>query len=482
MPLPPLLLLQLLLLSAACGAADAQEQLGAPDAQEQQLQAPEQLLALGGDAAKAWAAAAVECGSAEQLTQCGWLPVSPASSADELASYAACCALHRPFPLTPAAAAVRSAAEQQAAALAPRPDLDLSPAGRYGTPPDWLWGAPPGGVVNGKPAASCVPRGAAGVPTFSASPRGVAIKSVPAPRQLTRAQVAAVKAAALAQPRNPVAAAVRRLELRLRLQARRTVGRGTATPFRHPAGLVGPVELALMLYRVQRRAPPTSAALDSMLTGAGVVPKFYRFNATLLWSPPVDTPATPPGPHAMARVAMKCVVRWPPLLLLRLRAWLDRSPRALNTARPPACRWGGVESDLAACPANYPAFAPRAICGHVAWVELDAQMLYKAALAFHATRDSRYAAHVFDTLTAWAARNRGWGLPTQNGPLEAGWGVCSAARALEVLRTHPGFSAAREAFLSWFNAQLRPQMEAYVRSCEASAAGGNANVWGNWAR
>lgn len=40
--------------------------------------------------------------------------------------------------------------------------------------------------------------------------------------------------------------------------------------------------------------------------GAQVPPKFYRYNASVVWSPPVDCPVTwQPGPYAMAKVSMK---------------------------------------------------------------------------------------------------------------------------------------------------------------------------------
>jgi Alginate lyase len=38
------------------------------------------------------------------------------------------------------------------------------------------------------------------------------------------------------------------------------------------------------------------------------------------------------------------------------------------------------------------------------------QMAYKMALAWHVTRDERYAAKVFQIADAWATTNKVWGL------------------------------------------------------------------------
>lgn len=144
------------------------------------------------------------------------------------------------------------------------------------------------------------------------------------------------------------------------------------------------------------------------------------------------------------------------------------------------CRWGGWEESTTMCPANYPKFAPLGICGHISFVEMDAQMVYKQALAYYATKDTRYAQNVFSTVSAWASTNTAWGLSSQNGPLEAGWGVAAMARSLEMLRGVPEFPAAAGDFLGWFNTHLKPQMVTYIDvSTAAQVAKGNLNVYGN---
>lgn len=52
-------------------------------------------------------------------------------------------------------------------------------------------------------------------------------------------------------------------------------------------------------------------------------------------------------------------------------------------------RYGGTDATSGTCPSNYPSTAPPAGCGHESFVELDAQMSYKMALAYHATGDTR---------------------------------------------------------------------------------------------
>lgn len=148
----------------------------------------------------------------------------------------------------------------------------------------------------------------------------------------------------------------------------------------------------------------------------------------------------------------------------------------------PCCdRYGGWEQTPPACPANYPTFAPAGICGHISFVELDGQMVYKQALAYLATKDLRYAQNAFAIVNAWANVNKAWGVSSENGPLEAGWGIASMARSLEMLRGVSGFSAVRDKFVAWFNTYLKPQMVNYVDVSTANAVkAGNLNIYGNW--
>jgi hypothetical protein len=42
-------------------------------------------------------------------------------------------------------------------------------------------------------------------------------------------------------------------------------------------------------------------------------------------------------------------------------------------------------------------------------LQLDAQMVYKMALAWYAMGDSRYASQVLSIINAWATTNKDWG-------------------------------------------------------------------------
>lgn len=120
--------------------------------------------------------------------------------------------------------------------------------------------------------------------------------------------------------------------------------------FLHPVGLVGPAELAALRYRMANRVDfnsPQPGASDVLLSGQGVPPKTYPGG----WAPPINTPVDGyPGPLAMTKVEVK---------------------------------YGGNEANAANCPANYPAgtpAAPKGICGHVSFVEMDGQVGRVAAL------------------------------------------------------------------------------------------------------
>eukprot|EP00878_Enallax_costatus_P046268 GHUV01056038.1.p1 GENE.GHUV01056038.1~~GHUV01056038.1.p1 ORF type:complete len:102 (+),score=2.77 GHUV01056038.1:212-517(+) len=53
-------------------------------------------------------------------------------------------------------------------------------------------------------------------------------------------------------------------------------------------------------------------------------------------------------------------------------------------------RYGGSDASGTVCPSNYPPTAPQDQCGHESFVELDGQMAYKMAIAYHVTNDTRW--------------------------------------------------------------------------------------------
>jgi hypothetical protein len=65
-------------------------------------------------------------------------------------------------------------------------------------------------------------------------------------------------------------------------------------------------EFICAYVRAAAAAAPPQAVIMLAAVGVQVPPKFYRYNATVVWSPPVDCPVTwQPGPYAMAKVSMK---------------------------------------------------------------------------------------------------------------------------------------------------------------------------------
>jgi hypothetical protein len=205
-----------------------------------------------------------QCSSENQIVMCGQLPVDTDAA---VAAYSECCVRHEPFALPPHAQEATSKAAYSTAAVAatiPRPDLDLTPTGRFATPPDYLWTST--AISHNKPVSSCVPQGQLLMPTFTQG-QPVSVNVVTAP-VLSSSQITRVKARALALTRN-VARSVRRAALTLRIKARNAVPEATAV-YTHPAGLPGVAELAMMQARIAASTSPQAEASVYMLSGATV--------------------------------------------------------------------------------------------------------------------------------------------------------------------------------------------------------------------
>lgn len=166
--------------------------------------------------------------------------------------------------------------------------------------------------------------------------------------------------------------------------------------FIHPAAIAGPAELVLMQKRLAGKRQPQYAAQRSLLTGAGVRPKYYNSPETgRKWAAPTDcSPQGYKGPYAVPVVDID---------------------------------WGGLDVKHTGkgqrCADTFDPNAPQQMCGHLSFVELDAVMAYKQAVAWWATGDARHAQAAIDIIAAWAGNSTHWGVKTRNGPLEAGWGV-----------------------------------------------------------
>ena len=198
----------------------------------------------------------------------------------------------------------------------------------------------------------------------------------------------------------------------------------------HPAGLAGPAELSVMLYRIKNQQEPTNTAKNTLLSGPD--DKKTKSSYKLF-----STPLVYGGPYAMRNVQ------------------IDYS--GLTDSRIPP-------------PPNYPATAPKDMSAHTAFVELDGQQAYQQALAWWTTDDTRYADNALRIIDAWATTNKQWGIINRNGPLEAGWGIASMSKAVELLRFKQwqGYTQNRrgqavyDRFVSWVTTVMLPQMDDYV--------------------
>lgn len=220
----------------------------------------------------------------------------------------------------------------------PRPDLEAAAieTGGAGSPLRALWRS-----------AACASFTPATLPVFtrakSDSNPNVTVANLQAPL-LDRTTVLRVRRAALAAASN---GSPRATTVAANAAAWSHVRPGSN--FTHPGGPAGASELAHMRAALSSGVEPQVSLLQAMLSGAGVPRKIY--DPVSCWHPPTDTPADGyHGPFAM--------------------------PSAI-------IRYGGVNDVTAgsACAFNYPLTAPQALCGHVALVELDGQMVRACAAA-----------------------------------------------------------------------------------------------------
>ncbi|KAI8472449.1 MAG: chondroitin AC/alginate lyase [Monoraphidium minutum] len=206
------------------------------------------------------------------------------------------------------------------------------------------------------------------------------------------------------------------------------------------------MELALMRSEMERAGALAVEARNTLLTGRGVPKKTYGTGWTVRADVPIDGYE---GPMPMEKMEMG---------------------------------WGGASGENGTCPPNYPPAAPTGVCAHVAFIEIDAQMMFKQSMAYLATGDDRYAAQAIGIAMAWAKKNKVFGPKHRNGPLEAAWGCSAMARGMELLRhTWPGFKEGDlTAFLGWLDGTLMPQMEWYVNVITPNARNVKKNVYNNW--
>ncbi|GBF98901.1 hypothetical protein Rsub_11539 [Raphidocelis subcapitata] len=382
------------------------------------------------------------CSSEWQIVMCADVPLNAT------AELAACCSEHAPRPVTAAAAVAGAKAEADTAArLVKRPDLDLA-RGPYSQPPDWFFW-------------HCIKKLEARVPSFRRDGDGETQAEVlpqPVP-ELTPDLIRQIKARALSsappEQRDLLAsltANATRASAAAAPAARRLLSGAPPAPraFAHPGGYAGAAELAALQHRLQSGEALQAAARDNLLTGRWV-PR--NGGSRSRWSAPAGTPAEDYG-----------------------------GPYATEVVRVDI---GGLTNNRSLCHPNYPAGADQLRCGHVSFVELDSAQAYKAAAAYAATRDERYAALAARILNAWATTNKEFGLARANGPLEAAWGCAAMARAAELLRaTWPeGYTAAdADTFVSWAKRVLLPNVNYFVDELSAYPSGFDKTklMYGNW--
>lgn len=243
--------------------------------------------------------------------------------------------------------------------------------------------------------------------------------------QLSREVIANIKAAAMRRVPPEVSTAAAAMAFKadsIRAPNERRSG------LLHPAGYAGAPELATLRARLAAGKTLQGVAKQSLITGEGVPPKYVNDK----WYPPVDTPpGNYSGPYAMERMLTD---------------------------------WGGWAQPKTTCPPNYPADAPKSHCGHYAFVEMDASVAYRSALAYAATGDERYATQAMRVVSAWAQTNKVFGVSDRNGPLEAAWGVASMARAMDILKaTWPGYTRGQQdLFVNWVARVAMREMDYYV--------------------
>jgi hypothetical protein len=233
----------------------------------------------------------------------------------------------------------------------------------------------------GSPPQCFVPVQLPAIPDSSSKPVDVTTQFAP---RLTPSDIKLVKAQAMQQLPPSISHKVKQLSW---------VDKRSG--FTHPASIAGPAELVLMQHRLDAKQQPQYAAQRSLLTGGGVRPKFYTHpESGRKWAPPIDCPPEGyKGPYAIPEVELD---------------------------------WGGIDAkppQRRVCAESFDPNAPPQLCGHLSFVELDAVMAYKQAVAWWATGDSRHASAALDIISAWSSNSSTWGMKTRNGPLEAGWGV-----------------------------------------------------------
>jgi hypothetical protein len=109
----------------------------------------------------------------------------------------------------------------------------------------------------------------------------------------------------------------------------------------------------------------------------------------------------------------------------------------------------------------------------------DAERAYRHAVAYRITRKSEHAEKSIELLRSWSETCKEFGPRSQNGPLEAGWGLASFARAAELLKyTYPNWyeSGIEERFKNFVDSVLMPNLRFFDKNGKIT----NFAAKGNW--
>eukprot|EP00878_Enallax_costatus_P043516 GHUV01051527.1.p1 GENE.GHUV01051527.1~~GHUV01051527.1.p1 ORF type:complete len:634 (+),score=132.79 GHUV01051527.1:302-2203(+) len=261
--------------------------------------------------------------------------------------------------------------------------------------------------------------------------------------------------------------------------------------FVHPGGTVSAAELALMKFLADKGTQPQKTAKESLISGS------YEY----------FDPANPD----------KCVVKTGKGYPEKNPSWfvpLD-CPESLSEYGGPYpikhvnMDWGGVSSleqkplpqTIPACKANSSGTPSQtlnkimaaavkqkddkkhlSLIQHIAFVELDSNMAYKQAIAYHSTGKACHADNALAIIKEWAETNghKDGCWEGHNGPLEGAWGIAAMARALELLRKRPNYTDIKGKFEGWVRSRITPKMADHVTCTCKKADAGVPNQLNNW--
>jgi hypothetical protein len=111
----------------------------------------------------------------------------------------------------------------------------------------------------------------------------------------------------------------------------------------------------------------------------------------------------------------------------------------------------------------------------------DSERAYRHAIAYQITKKQEHAEKAIELIRSWSETCKEFGPKSQNGPLEAGWGLASFARAAELLKyTYPNWyqSGVEEKFKYFVDSVLMPNLRHFDKDGLITSFAANGN-WGS---